>query len=333
MNKNNAVTISGSGKISAVINGNAYSIANDHPNYTKIIDSIRSQNWDSVVSLVDISSNIKDYTNGNINIVSGVVHYNNEALHNALTTRIVDFMGKELPFEPLIKFLHNLMENPSKRAVDELYGFLEEGELPITEDGCFLAFKNVRSDYKDIHSGTFDNSIGKVCEMPRNRVCDNRDLTCSNGLHFCSIEYLPNFIDSDGGKTMILKINPKDVVSIPSDYNNTKGRTCRYEVVGEYKDDWREKIGRGESGWDSPLYSSDGGDYEDEDDDEVYDDPYTDSFYNDPCEDSTWGDDSQEQEKEYGTKPCGQKFYNVRGEGGRFTSIVKKAIDIFKKKQ
>jgi hypothetical protein len=33
---------------------------------------------------------------------------------------------------------------------------------------------------------------------------------------------------------MILKINPADVVSIPSDYNNTKGRTCRYEVVGEH---------------------------------------------------------------------------------------------------
>ena len=32
---------------------------------------------------------------------------------------------------------------------------------------------------------------------------------------------------------VILKINPRDVVSIPTDYNNTKGRTCRYEVVGE----------------------------------------------------------------------------------------------------
>ena len=32
---------------------------------------------------------------------------------------------------------------------------------------------------------------------------------------------------------MILKINPADVVAIPKDYNNTKGRTCRYEVIGE----------------------------------------------------------------------------------------------------
>ena len=32
---------------------------------------------------------------------------------------------------------------------------------------------------------------------------------------------------------MILKINPADVVSIPTDYNASKGRACRYEVIGE----------------------------------------------------------------------------------------------------
>jgi hypothetical protein len=32
---------------------------------------------------------------------------------------------------------------------------------------------------------------------------------------------------------MILKINPRDVVSIPVDYNDSKGRCCRYEVIGE----------------------------------------------------------------------------------------------------
>ena len=32
---------------------------------------------------------------------------------------------------------------------------------------------------------------------------------------------------------MLLKINPADVVSIPIDYNNSKGRCCRYEVIKE----------------------------------------------------------------------------------------------------
>jgi hypothetical protein len=32
---------------------------------------------------------------------------------------------------------------------------------------------------------------------------------------------------------MIVKINPADVVSIPADYDNAKGRCWRYEVIGE----------------------------------------------------------------------------------------------------
>lgn len=303
MKNTNAVSISGSGKISAVINGKPYSVESDHPKYSDILDAVRARDWDNFVHLTDITSKVKQYINGDFDIVDGVVHYKDEAIHNTLTSRIVSFMQKDLPFEPLVNFLGNLMQNPSKRAVDELYNFLEVGELPITEDGHFLAFKNVRSNYKDIHSGTFDNSVGSICEMPRNRVCDDRELTCSDGLHFCSINYLPNFTDCNGGKTVIVKINPKDVVSIPADYNNTKGRCCRYEVVAEYTENWREKIGRGESGWDSELYSSDGGEYEYEDE---------------PDENGLYSEDYKDDYVLYGTKPSGQKFYNVRGEDGKF---------------
>jgi len=122
----------------------------------------------------------------------------------------------------------------------------------------------------DIHTGTFDNSVGKICEMHRNQVCDDKDNVCSYGLHFCSIGYLPHYASSDGTcRTMIVKINPRDVVSIPRDHNNSKGRCCRYEVVGEYTEDWRNKdVG---SGFKSNLCGNDGGDYQwpdDEDDEE-----------------------------------------------------------------
>jgi len=130
----------------------------------------------------------------------------------------------------MVNFMNNLMQNPSKRAVDELYGFLEKNSLPITPEGCFLAYKKVREDFKDVHSGTMDNSVGRVVSMERNMVDDNRDNTCSTGLHFCSHSYLGSF---SGARTVIVKIDPRDVVSIPSDYNNAKGRACRYEVIGE----------------------------------------------------------------------------------------------------
>jgi hypothetical protein len=141
------------------------------------------------------------------------------------------------PVEPLVNFMENLMTNPSKRAVTELYGFLEKNSLPITPDGCFLAYKKVRNDFLDIHSGTMDNSVGKIVEMERNEVDDNKDQTCSTGLHFCSQDYLPHFGNGYDSRVVILKINPADVVSIPSDYNNAKGRACKYEVIGEIGND------------------------------------------------------------------------------------------------
>jgi hypothetical protein len=107
---------------------------------------------------------------------------------------------------------------------------LEKNNLPITSDGHFLAYKKVRKDFKDCHTGTMDNSVGKIVEMERHEVDDNANNTCSNGLHFCSKEYLNHF---GGERTVIVKINPADVVSIPTDYDFSKGRACRYEVIGE----------------------------------------------------------------------------------------------------
>jgi hypothetical protein len=288
----NAVTITGTGKICAVVNGKSYTVAPDHKNYDKIIESIRSQDYDSFVKLVDVSTAINNAVNGTgIEVSNGQVLFNGTALHNTITTRIIQFMHDDLPFLPLCKFLENLMQNPSFRAVTELYNFLEVGELPITEDGHFLAFKNVRSDYFDIHTGnTCRNMVGDKPFMPRNMVDEDKDKTCSSGLHFCSIKYLPHFSGGSDGHTMIVKVNPRDVVSIPADYNNTKARACTYEVVGEYLENWREKIDNNENGFDAPLYSSDGGDYE--------------------------GDD--EEEVTYGFKPSGHKFYNKRDASGRF---------------
>lgn len=309
-----AVIITGSGRIAATINGQSYTIDNEHPKYKEALDAIRAKEWDQFVDLVNITKQVNSYlSNSGVSVVDGAVTYNGEVIHNTLTKRILAFMKDGLPYEPLIKFLENLMQNPSHRAVNELYDFLEAGELPITEDGHFLAYKNVRANYMDIHSGTFRNQVGDVCEMPRYRVNEDKEQTCSSGLHFCSIKYLPHFSDSDGGHTMIVKINPKDCVSIPSDYQNTKGRCSRYEVVAEYKEDWRSKVDRGESGWNSPLYSSNGQEYA-----WLNEDEYEDS-YDDSDEDYDDEEESNSKNDYYGIKPSGQKFHNVRDNTGKFT--------------
>lgn len=219
--------------ITVVINNVVHTFAKTHMFYERVKDAIKTNDWAVVDELIDPKRTVINYGAGNIEIQGETLFWKGAELHNTLTTRIIRMFQEGFSIEPMVLFMENLMQNPSKRAVSELYGFLEKGELPITPDGHFLAYKKVRGDYLDIHSGTMDNSVGQIVEMERNQVDDDKDRTCSTGLHFCSKDYLPHFGRSNGDRVVILKINPRDVVSIPADYNDTKGRACRYEVIGE----------------------------------------------------------------------------------------------------
>lgn len=247
--------------VTIVINGESHTVTESHINYKQVIDAIKEQNWESLPELVEPTTAVINYGKGNVQIRDSEVFWKNIPMHNSLTVRMIEMMQEGFPVDPLIAFMDNLMENPSQRAVNELYGFLENCSLPITPDGHFLAYKKVDGEFLDVHSGTVNNTPAHlmdletrtslpittakgvtvdlvndqtVVSMPRNMVDDDRDNTCSAGLHFCSRSYLQSF---GGSKILILKINPADVVSIPSDYNNAKGRTAKYTVVGLLGDD------------------------------------------------------------------------------------------------
>jgi len=216
--------------ITVVIGAKSFTISKTHITYNKVLEAIKSQDWDTVKDVIDPKKVVLSYGNGNVSILGDTLSWKGQPMHTSLASRMITMLQEGFPIEPMVLFMENLMSNPSRRAVIELYGFLEKNNLPITPDGHFLAYKKVRESFFDVHSNTMDNSVGLVVEMERNQVDDEKDNTCSTGLHFCSQEYLQSF---SGSRTVIVKINPRDVVSIPTDYNNSKGRACRYEVVGE----------------------------------------------------------------------------------------------------
>jgi hypothetical protein len=232
------------GSITLYLNGECLTIATDHPNYNKILDSIKSADFANIENLVNIAKAVIKYAAGKISIDNGQIFYGGFALHNTLTERILKMMNEGFKFDHMIKFLENLMQNPSKRAVDETYWFLENYGLPITEDGCFLAYKAVRSDYTDIYSGKFSNAIGAVVSMPRNMVDDNYGVDCSKGLHVGALDYVVGYghfrkgevVPAGGNRLLLVKVNPKDVVSVPKYEGHTKMRVCEYTVVSEIND-------------------------------------------------------------------------------------------------
>lgn len=239
--------------LTVVIDGNPHTISGTHVTFEKVVEAIKAGDWDKVKDIIEPKKVVLNYGMGNVSIQGETLYWKGKPWHNAMATRMIQMLTDGFPIDPMVKFMENLMMNPSNRSVQELYGFLEKNNLPITPDGYFLAYKKVRSDYKDVHSGTFDNSPGQVVEMPRNEVDDVASRTCSHGLHFCSKEYLQHF---NGDRIVIVKINPRDVVSIPTDYNDSKGRCCRYEVISELGvsiDDAFVKPVQSDAGWIEPV--------------------------------------------------------------------------------
>lgn len=161
-------------------------------------------------------------------------------IHPSLSQKLEACLREGFGAEPFLRFLENLAQNPRRDVLENLYQFLEYGKMALDDEGHFYAYKAVREDFTDIYTGKYDNSIGQVLEMPAWAVDPNRDRTCSTGFHCCSFDYLPHF-SHDDGHVMVVRVNPRDVVAIPSDYQNTKMRVCRYEVVDEYKDYYSEE--------------------------------------------------------------------------------------------
>ena len=283
------------------VEGKTYTINSGHPSWRQAIESLKRKDYDSLKDLVSVKKAFSAFTGDKVKVIDNQVFFNGEPIHNYLSDKILSFMEKGLPHESLIKFLERLMANPSRRAVNELYAFLSHKNLPVTDAGTFLAYKSVRSDYTDHYSGNFNNSIGNTLEMTRNNVCDDHNQGCSVGFHAGSLEYASSF---GGGESVLLivEIDPADVVSVPSDCNCQKLRTCKYTVVAKY---------------DGPLpehYTKDAQsayDPQDDSEDEKYDD------------DSDWDEDEESDDESEDqvsvTVQVGNKSHKfVRDGKGRF---------------
>lgn len=185
-------------------------------------------------NLKDTTSLLTNWSNGALEITRSTVLYEGKEVQPELTEFLIEkFLANphdQDSFDAWSNFIKVVSNASSYKVVNRLFMFLQKNDLQIDADGNVLAWKVVRNDYKDIHSGTFDNSPGQILEMPRNKVDDDDSRTCSRGFHVCSWDYLRSFA-GQGNPVMQVKINVNDIVSIPLDYNGEKVRVCKYEVL------------------------------------------------------------------------------------------------------
>jgi hypothetical protein len=219
--------------ITLFLDGRPQTVDSSSPTFDQLKEALRQNaDEDTLRNLISTRRYVETNTYGRVTVSGDTVFYDDQEMHGHLVDRMLAMLRDGFDIAPLARFMARLMHNPSTRAIDELFLWLEGSKMPITADGHFLAYKKVRDDYHDFFSGKMNNAIGSVIEMDRTEVDPDRFRTCSAGLHFCSFAYLPHYY-GDRGRVLVVKIDPADVVAIPDDYSNAKGRAWRYAVVGE----------------------------------------------------------------------------------------------------
>jgi hypothetical protein len=228
--------------INVNIDGESYIILNSDGMYSALAEAIKNQDMVAIKNATSIAHFMKTKSEGMLDLVDGEVFLDGKPIHGSLGQRFIEFINAQIEITPLINFCRKLRKNPSVSSIDQLFGFLDANKHPITKDGNFIAYKKIRNDYKDFHSGTFDNSPGKVLEMPRDLVNEDPTQTCSTGLHVANWSYAFNSFHGGSGIMVEVEVDPADVVAVPIDYNQGKMRTCRYKVVKVINAPRQEKL-------------------------------------------------------------------------------------------
>jgi hypothetical protein len=230
--------------ITVIFNGKPNQIDKKHANYGEIkkiitenqkAGKIRSSKLEEIRLLIDVKAGLANSSKGRVTVDGQKVLIDGHTVVGRLANRLIAAVNSKNQ-KDIDRFcaFHTKIVNAknSGKLIARLFDFVDQRGLGLHDDGDIIAFKVVRFNFKDKHTGTMDNSVGKIVTMPREQVNDNDNQTCSTGLHVCA----PSYISSFGGgndKLVACKVRPEDFVSIPTDYSSAKARTCRYEVISE----------------------------------------------------------------------------------------------------
>lgn len=259
--------------------GKTVTLTKEDARYEKVLQAIKDGRLEDVPALTRV-----DNLGPGLEVVDGVIIAHGTPMPHALSRKILQFKEAGIPYGPLVQLWERIRLNGSFNSRQQLYAFLEHNGHPITEDGKFIAYRSVTSEFKDFHTRTFDNSVGAVCEVPRESVDDNPNNTCSHGLHVACFSYAVGFGGSDR-RIVEVEVDPADVVCVPTDYNGTKMRVCKFKVVAE-TDKESVDLFRASQPKDTCCDHGDDEDFDDADDEE-------DDFYDDEddCDEDDCGED------------------------------------------
>lgn len=233
--------------ITVFADGEVLVASDDREDFDRIVTAATAGD-DSVLEMFDLVDTVtKRFVRltDRVSLVNGQIKFDNDPVDDAVSGVILRAIeNNEENWAPLVLFLENLYGNPNEHSRTQAYRWLATHAFKIAADGHVLGYKSVTADFKSIHagdaivdgvpmSGKIPNKVGSIVEMPRSEVQFDPSVGCHTGLHIGTYDFAKNF----SGDTMLLvKFNPRDIVSVPTDASDAKVRVCRYEVVSVVND-------------------------------------------------------------------------------------------------
>lgn len=240
----------GQGSLTVFLDGEMYIATTEHPRWDEIFAGVQRDD-PSVIDLFNLEKPLQRkfaQLSDRVTIENGNVFFDGDAVHGAIVDNIIRFHEQEVDnWEPLVKFLDKVMSNPNQHSREQLYDWLLHQSFSISTEGNFVAYKGVNKEVDDQgthyfsvnrgravvdgveYNGAIPNDVGSVVTMPRSEVTFDPQQGCSKGLHAGTYEYATGWAQ---GALLEVEIDPRDVVSVPTDCEAQKVRVCRYKVLG-----------------------------------------------------------------------------------------------------
>jgi len=216
-----------------------------HPKWPEIVTAWTRGHFEELLDLLSLKQVVERWSKGGLSVTDQGVFYRDQQLVGVDVDRIMGYLREKISYESLANYMVRKLANPSRRAINEMYSFLEHKEMPLTPDGTIMAYKGVRKDFFSVSSGSeplisgrrnevgqIFFGVGEVIEMDRSYVDDDFRKHCSNGLHVGSLEYARNWARQHDGIIIVIEIDPAGVVSVPEDCNCSKLRCAKCKVLG-----------------------------------------------------------------------------------------------------
>ena len=238
----------GHNKLSVLKDARVYSITAADPRFEEAREAL-AESESKFIELVS-----KDYVfyklsqQKGFHEFEGHIYFKTIKIEGALKKKVQSLLDHKNDLLPFEKFMAKILLNPNEQSRVELFDFLAYRELPITEDGNFLAYKGVRDDYYSSYGcletkvkkgkvnsfGQIFNGIGEHVKVRRKEVNSGRNVHCSGlSLHAGSLDYAKSWSD----RVVIVEINPKDAGSVPTDCEFQKLRCCAYRVISNFEEE------------------------------------------------------------------------------------------------